>query len=97
MVRQKLGFLRRNGLGVEIILYDTNWICNYPPEKVAELAELLHDAEIETTVHGPIHDLNPGSLDVVVRDYTRHCYFKTLAICHALGAESRELGCNDIQ
>ncbi|MBI5115997.1 sugar phosphate isomerase/epimerase [Candidatus Poribacteria bacterium] len=88
MVRRGIGFLQRNNLGVEIALYDTNWICNYPGEKVAELSRLLRDAGIEVAVHGPIHDLNPGSLDVVIRDYTRHCYFKTLAICHALAAKS---------
>jgi sugar phosphate isomerase/epimerase len=86
LVRRNISFLRKNGLGVEIVLYDTNWICSYPADKVAELAGRLRDAEVEVTVHGPIFDLNPGSLDVVVRDYTRHCYFKTLAICHALGA-----------
>lgn len=88
MVRRKIGYLRRNGLGVEIVCYDTNWICNYPAEKVAELADVVRDVEIELTMHGPFHDLNLGSLDVVVRDYTRHCYFKTLAICDALGAKS---------
>ncbi len=88
MVRRKVGFLRRNGLGAEIVLYDTNWICDYPAEEIAEVAGLLSDAGIEVSVHGPVHDLNPGSLDVVVRDYTRHCYFKTLAVCRALGAKS---------
>jgi sugar phosphate isomerase/epimerase len=88
MVRREIGYMRRNGLGVEIALYDTNWICKYPGEKVAALSRLLRDAGIEVAVHGPIHDLNPGSLDVVIRDYTRHCYFKTLAICHALAAKS---------
>lgn len=88
MARQEIGFLRRNGLGLELVLYDTNWICNYPAGEVAEVAGLLREASIELTVHGPIHDLNPGSLDMVVRDYTRHCYFKTLAICHALGAKA---------
>jgi sugar phosphate isomerase/epimerase len=88
MVRRKVGFLRRNSLGAEIVLYDTNWICDYPAEEIAKLARLLSDAGIEVSVHGPVHDLNPGSLDVVVRDYTRHCYFKTLAVCRALGARS---------
>ena len=70
------------------MLYDTNWICNWPEDKVSELAHKLWDAEIKVSAHGPIHDLNPGSLDAVIRDYTRHCYFKTLAICSALGAKS---------
>ncbi len=86
MVRRKVPFLRRNGLGVELMLYDTNWICNYPADKVSELAYLLWDEEIGVSAHGPIHDLNPGSLDAVIRDYTRHCYLKTLAICQAVGA-----------
>lgn len=88
MVRRKIDFMRRNGLGLEIMLYDTNWICGSPVEKVADLAALLRAEDIEVSVHGPIHDLNPGSLDTVIRDYTLHCYFKTLAICHALGAKS---------
>jgi sugar phosphate isomerase/epimerase len=88
MVRRRIGFLRRNGLGVEIVFYDTNWICNYPAEEIAETADMLREGGIEVTVHGPIHDLSLGSLDTVIRDYTRHCYFKTLAICHALGARS---------
>lgn len=88
LVRQEIGFMRRNGVGLELVLYDTNWICKYPADKVAELADLLGEAGIELTVHGPIYDLNPGSLDVVIRDYTRHCYFKTLAVCHALGAKA---------
>ncbi len=88
MLHRQLGFLRRHGLGVEVMLYDTNWICNWPVDKVSEIARELRDAEIKVSAHGPIHDLNPGSLDAVIRDYTRHCYLKTLAICGALGAES---------
>ena len=88
MALQEIGFLRRNGLDLEMMLYDTNWICNYPAGKVAKVARTLREAGIEVTVHGPIHDLNPGSLDMIVRDNTRHCYFKTLAICHALGAKA---------
>jgi sugar phosphate isomerase/epimerase len=80
--------MRRNGVGLELVQYDTNWVCNYPADKVAELADLLRKEKIDLTVHGPIHDLNPGSLDDVVRDYTRHCFFKTLALCHALGARA---------
>jgi len=88
MARQKMRFLKKAGLGLELILYDTNWICNFPADEVAELAGLVKEGGIHLTVHGPIHDLNPGSLDVVIRDYTRHCYFKTLALCHALGAKA---------
>jgi sugar phosphate isomerase/epimerase len=88
MARQKIGFLRKFGLGVELMIYDTNWICSFPADEVEELAGLLRESAIHLTVHGPVHDLNPGSLDVIVRDYTRHCYFKTLAVCHALGAKA---------
>ena len=88
MARQNINFLRNAGLGVELFQYDTNWISNFPADEVAELADLLSEGGIHLTVHGPVHDLNPGSLDVVVRDYTRHCYFKTLAVCHALGAKA---------
>jgi sugar phosphate isomerase/epimerase len=87
-VSRNIDYLRRNNLGAQIMLYDTNWICNYPTEKVARLGRLLQKKQIPVTAHGPVHDMNPGSLDVIVRDYTRHCYFKTLAVCHSLGAKS---------
>jgi len=88
MARREIGFLSRNGLGLELVLYDTNWICSFPADKVAELSKGLNAAGIRLIVQGPIYDLNPGSLDGVIRDYTRHCYFKTLAVCHALGAKA---------
>lgn len=87
LVQRKIEFLQRHGLGVEIMLYDTNWVCNWPKEKVTALGKTLRDLEVRVSVHGPVHDLNPGSLDVVIRDYTQHCFFKTLAICQALGAK----------
>ncbi len=91
LISRKIPFLVRNALGIEAVFYDTDWICNYPGDKVQHVAHRLWDAGIDISAHGPIHDLNAGSLDVVIRDYTRHCYFKTLAICHALGAKSLAL------
>jgi sugar phosphate isomerase/epimerase len=88
MVQRRIPYLRRRDLGVEVMLYDTNWICNWSKDKVSLIARQLQDANIAVSVHGPVHDLNPGSLDVVIRDYTRHCFFKTLAICQALGAKT---------
>ncbi|GAB4352159.1 MAG: sugar phosphate isomerase/epimerase [Candidatus Abyssubacteria bacterium] len=88
MISRKLNFLIRNSLGLEVVLYDTDWICNYSGDKVQEIAHRLWDGGVDVSAHGPVHDLNAGSLDVVIRDYTRHCYFKTLAICHALGAKN---------
>jgi sugar phosphate isomerase/epimerase len=87
LVQRNSAFLQRHGLGVEVMLYDTNWVCNWPKEKVTALGKALRDLDVKVSVHGPVHDLNPGSLDVVIRDYTQHCFFKTLAICRALGAK----------
>ncbi|RJP23540.1 MAG: sugar phosphate isomerase/epimerase [Candidatus Abyssobacteria bacterium SURF_5] len=88
MVLRRIPFLQARGLGVEVMLYDTNWICSWPKDKVTVIGRQLREAGIDVSVHGPVHDLNPGSLDVVIRDYTQHCFFKTLAICQALGAKN---------
>jgi sugar phosphate isomerase/epimerase len=87
LVQRNMAFLQRHGLGVEVMLYDTNWVCNWPKEKVADLGKILRDLDVKVSAHGPVHDLNPGSLDVVIRDYTQHCFFKTLSVCQAVGAK----------
>jgi sugar phosphate isomerase/epimerase len=88
MAPRRMSFLNTYGLGVEVMLYDTNWICNWPKDKMTQMGRRLRELDIDVSVHGPVHDLNPGSLDIVIRDYTQHCFFKTLAICQALGAKN---------
>lgn len=88
MAPRRLSFLQTYGLGVEIMLYDTNWICNWPKDRMTHLGRRLRELDIDVSVHGPVHDLNPGSLDIIIRDYTQHCFLKTLAICQALGARN---------
>lgn len=88
MMQRKIPYLRKRGLGVQVMLYDTNWICDWPKEEVSQTGCRFRDAGIDVSVHGPVHDLNPGSLDVVIRDYTQHCFFKTLVVCQALDAKN---------
>lgn len=86
-VGRHLDRLGEEGLGVEITLYDTEWLLNL--ERTATVRkvgdELAHRA-IEVTVHAPIFDLNPGSLDPVVRKHTRRCWERAIGVSGALGA-----------
>jgi sugar phosphate isomerase/epimerase len=42
------------------------------PEELAAHAGILAANELKTTIHGPFMDLNPGSLDPLVRQATMH-------------------------
>lgn len=41
-------------------------------EELASLADALHNAGLETTIHAPFIDLNPGSIDSSIREVSRH-------------------------
>jgi sugar phosphate isomerase/epimerase len=41
-------------------------------EELASLAAALHNAGLETTIHAPFLDLNPGALDPSIRAASRH-------------------------
>ena len=47
-------------------------------EELAAQARLLHEAGLETTIHAPFMDLNPGALDISIRDATRRRMRQTL-------------------
>ncbi|MGH7563299.1 MAG: sugar phosphate isomerase/epimerase family protein, partial [Gemmatimonadota bacterium] len=53
---------------------------------VRKLGDELAARGIEVSVHAPIFDLNPGSLDPVVRKHTRQCWEKSIGVAGALGA-----------
>ncbi len=46
----------------------------------------LATAGLGVTVHAPFHDLNPGALEPLVRDVTRHRLSQTLAAAEQIGA-----------
>jgi sugar phosphate isomerase/epimerase len=86
-IRENLNYLKENGLGVEIMMYDTGWVRNFPRAKVEATGKLLESAGIPVSVHGPLFDLNPGSLDQIIRDYTKFTFMRTLNICSLLKAQ----------
>lgn len=86
-VTRHLDLLAERDLGVEITLYDTEWLLNLDrTATVRKLGDELAARGIGVTIHAPIFDLNPGSLDPVVRKHTRRCWEKAIGIGGALGA-----------
>lgn len=82
-----LDLLAERQLGVEITLYDTEWLLHLDrTATVRKLGDELAAREVDVTIHAPIFDLNPGSLDPVVRKHTRRCWEKAIGVAGALGA-----------
>lgn len=91
-VARHLDPLADKGLGVEITLYDTEWLLHIDKTTtVRRLGDELAARGIFVTAHAPIFDLNPGSLDVVVRKHTRKCWEKAIGVAGALGARQINL------
>lgn len=86
-VGRHLDRLEEEGLGVEITLYDTEWLLSLErTTTVRKVGDELAERGIEVTIHAPIFDLNPGSLDPVVRKHTRRCWERAIGVSGALGA-----------
>lgn len=86
-IRRNIEFLKANDLGVEVMMYDTGWVRNFPRAEVEAMGELLASEEIHVSVHGPLFDLNPGSQDRIIRDYTKFNFMRALNISAILNAE----------
>ncbi len=86
-IRENLSFLKANNLGVEVMMYDTGWVRNYPHAEVKSTGDLLAAKGITVSVHGPLFDLNPGSQDKIIRDYTKFSFMRALNISSLLRAE----------
>lgn len=79
--------LAEKGLGVEVTLYDTEWLLTLDrTTTVRKLGDELASRGIAVTVHAPIFDLNPGSLDPAIRKHTRRCWERAIGVAGALGA-----------
>ena len=86
-IRENIPFLKEHDLGVEVMMYDTEWVRNFPQAEVEKLGALLEAEGIPVSVHGPLFDLNPGSQDQVIRDYTKYTFMRALNISALLKAE----------
>jgi len=86
-VGRHLDVLEEKGLGVELSLYDTEWLLAIDrTTTVRKLGDEIAARGIEVTVHAPIFDLNPGSLDPVIRKHTRRCWERAVGVAGALRA-----------
>jgi sugar phosphate isomerase/epimerase len=86
-VSRHLDVLEEKDLGVEVTLYDTEWLLALDrTTAVRKLGDELAGRGIGVSVHAPIFDLNPGSLDPVIRKHTRRCWERAVGVAGALGA-----------
>jgi sugar phosphate isomerase/epimerase len=83
---ENLDFLCAQNLDVEVMMYDTAWVRNFPYNEVKSMGELLEARGINVSVHGPLYDLNPGSQDTIIRDYTKFNFMRALNISSLLKA-----------
>ena len=84
---ENLDFLCTQNLDVEVMMYDTAWVRNFPYNEVKAMGELLESKGVNVSVHGPLYDLNPGSKDKIIRDYTKFNFMRTLNISSLLKAK----------
>ncbi len=82
-----IGVATREGMGIEITLYDTDWLMGETAlDDAARLGERLDAEGLVVTTHGPLYDLNPGSLDPTIRSYTTECFTRGVEASAAFGA-----------
>ncbi len=86
-LEENLEFLKANNLDVEVMMYDTGWIRNFPRAEVKTMGERLEAEGVGVSVHGPLFDLNPGSQDTIIRDYTKFNFMRALNISALLKAK----------
>jgi sugar phosphate isomerase/epimerase len=53
-------------------------------EKLGTQADALHSAGLFTTIHAPFLDLNPGAIDVTIRDATRKRFIQVFHVAELL-------------
>ena len=88
-VKKSLDFIRTNRLGIEIAAHDTNWLLNiFNASAARKLGIDLEGKGTHVRAAGPIFDMNPGSLDHVVRQHTGSCYLRAVEMARAIGSSS---------
>lgn len=84
---ENIEFLKENNLDVEVMMYDTAWIRNFPREEVEAMGRRLEAERIGVSVHGPLFDLNPGGQDRIIREYTKFNFMRSLNVSSLLRAK----------
>ena len=54
------------------VFFSAELLDSLVPEELSALAAALHSAGLETTIHAPFLDLNPGALDPSIRAVSHH-------------------------
>ena len=87
-VDEVIPFLKDNGLDLEIMLLDSEYMRQTSIEDATELGARLLDEGISVSVHLPVYGLQPGCRDSVIRAVSAGTLLKGLVLAGALGARS---------
>jgi sugar phosphate isomerase/epimerase len=68
------------------ISIDASALDSFDRKEAEQMAEKLRNHGIESTIHGPFWDLNPGAIDPKIRDVTRERIDHTLDAASVFGA-----------
>jgi len=68
---EHLEFAISNRINPEVF-FSADALEHLVPEELAALAGALHAAGLNTTIHAPFLDLNPGAVDPSIRAVSRH-------------------------
>lgn len=70
LIDEHLDFILEGGINPEIA-FSGDSLDSLDTRKLRDIAELLAQHDIDTTIHAPFSDLSPGGLDRLVREATR--------------------------
>lgn len=69
------------------IYFDGNSLDSYKDAEIKLINDIFEKHGLEKTIHGPIYDLNPGSLDPEIRRISKKRIEQTLALCYKLNSK----------
>lgn len=85
-IEEHLPFILERRLNPELF-FPADALDNLDQVRLAEIASALRDAGLSCTIHAPFMDLNPGSLEKMLRDATMHRFSQVLDAAQTLRPE----------
>ncbi|BDU50251.1 sugar phosphate isomerase/epimerase family protein [Haliovirga abyssi] len=90
-IEKNIEFFIKNKVGIEISLYDVEFINNMRLSKILKLSKLLKENNLKITSHLPIHGLDLGCRDSIIREYSSDLIIKSLDLSSVLGVKKSVL------
>lgn len=82
----RVNFLKANGVGAEITLYDTDYLLTATNEELNRFALLVRESKLPITVHLPMYGTDYGVKDTFIREYSLKVTSLALDLAGKMGA-----------